>query len=724
MRIDGKARDRAQGLTRRDAACLGAMLLAIGVLYATPAKALNVCVRVASYVETMPDGTTATMWGYQVAPTCTAAQLGNAAAAINQAVTSPGDAITVPANDSTLTVTLVNRASANAALGETALTVPTSFVLHGHNTAMVPVFSDANGAPCTPPAAGATAPDMTALQGFRGCRVRSFTHEAAPGGTAVYTYTGVKPGTYFYQSGTMPQIQVQMGLYGMVRKNAPSTGSAPQVAYPGSASAPDQFAYDNQIALVLSEVDPAIHAEVAAGTFNRSTIGYDPKYFRLHRYNAPGPNCVTVPSQCITNPTPFTEQTLPTQRGLLTIAAGQRQLVRVANAGIQSRALELIDGHWHLIAEDGNKFPYPREQYSALLPAAKTADIWFTPTVGVGTAAIDRQLTIFDRRMALTNNNADPSGGHLLRLNVTVGGAAPSVGVSACATSGAQGSSYTCTVGTNSNAPTFELDIAPAGMTIDANSGAITWTPDNAQAWKPLVGQTASNPVQVRVTDANGRYATGSFSVAVSNSNDAPIAANDAVSVRGGAATVAIASLLANDSDPDGDPLAGFTIVAPPVTGSLTNNGNGTLTYSAGTLPPSGSVQRTFTYTVSDTASSPSNAATVTLTVFANSAPVAVDDVDARAFSAVVPLAPSFIDVLVNDYDVDGNLNAASLAMVGPPNRGGTASVVSAGCPVATRPCLSYTPPAGFRGTEAITYRVSDILGASSPTATLRVNVQ
>jgi hypothetical protein len=225
------------------------------------------------------------------------------------------------------------------------------------------------------------------------------------------------------------------------------------------------------------------------------------------------------------------------------------------------------------------------------------------------------------------------------------------------------------------------------------------------------------------VTDANGRYATGSFTVAVTNTNDAPVAASDAQSVRGGVATISIATLLANDSDPDGDALGAFTVVAPPppTKGTLTNNGDGTLTYTAGTLPTSGSEVRTFTYTVSDTSALPSNVATVTLTVFANSAPVAVDDVEARAFASV---GATFIDVLVNDYDVDGNLNTASLDIVGDPNRGGTASVVTAGCPVATRPCISYTPPVNFRGTEAITYRVSDSLGASSQTATARVNIQ
>ena len=185
MRIDSKARDRANGFTPVLATSLSALVLATGAMYAEPAQAVSVCVRVASYRAPMPDGTTARMWGYQVAPNpgntidCNQATSGSA---INQAVTSPGDAITVPANDTTLTVTLINRVSANPGVvntnGETALAVPTSFVLQGHNTTMVPVFKNAAGNDCTP---GGTATDMAALQAIRECRVRSFTHEAAPG---------------------------------------------------------------------------------------------------------------------------------------------------------------------------------------------------------------------------------------------------------------------------------------------------------------------------------------------------------------------------------------------------------------------------------------------------------------------------------------------------------------------------------------------------------------
>jgi hypothetical protein len=699
MRIHGKA-------TRR-AAAIG-LMLAAGAL-AAPAQAMNVCIRVAQYVEAMPDGTTVPMWGYRVAATCTAAQLASPTSAINQAVTSPGAAITVNPSDPTLTITLVNRASANAALGETALPVPTSIVLHGHNTTMAPVFktnatvnSASTASDCTPGAS-------------LDCRMRSFTHEAPPGGTATYTYANVKPGTYLYQSGTLPQIQVQMGLYGMLRKNAPATVTSARVAYPGAAGAPDQYAFDNEIPLILSEVDPAIHAAVAAGTFAGSTIGYDPKYFRVHRYPIPP---ASVPAAgVISQALPFTDGPSQTALG---IQLGTRQLVRVVNAGIQSRALTLIDGHWHLIAEDGNLFPYPREQYSAFLPAAKTADLWFTPTLPAGSAP-DRRLAIFDRRLALSNNDANAVGGMLVRLNVAGVGTTPTVSVATCPTTGTQAVSYSCAVtASGSGAPTYSLDFAPAGMTIDAASGLIAWTPNNDQAWKPLIGQTAANPVQVRVTDPSGRYATGNFSVVVTNVDDAPVARDDALDVRGGARTFGGSVLLANDADPDGDPLGAVAIASPPANGTLTPNGDGTFTYTAASLPATGSTTTTFTYTVTANGVA-SNAATVTLTLYANSAPVAVDDVDARAFAAV---GPSYLDVLANDYDVDGNLAAGTLAIVGGPNRGGTASVVTAGCPVAGRPCISYTPPANFRGTEAITYRVSDSLGAASNTATARVNVQ
>ncbi|NOS75712.1 MAG: cadherin-like domain-containing protein [Methyloglobulus sp.] len=63
----------------------------------------------------------------------------------------------------------------------------------------------------------------------------------------------------------------------------------------------------------------------------------------------------------------------------------------------------------------------------------------------------------------------------------------------------------------------YSLVAAPAGMTINAISGAISWTPTNAQV--------GDNNVTVKVTDSSGaanNSATQDFIVAVTNTNDAP----------------------------------------------------------------------------------------------------------------------------------------------------------------------------------------------------------
>jgi len=40
------------------------------------------------------------------------------------------------------------------------------------------------------------------------------TREAAPGATVTYTFTANKPGTFAYYSGTQPELQIEMGMYG------------------------------------------------------------------------------------------------------------------------------------------------------------------------------------------------------------------------------------------------------------------------------------------------------------------------------------------------------------------------------------------------------------------------------------------------------------------------------------------------------------------------------
>ena len=118
---------------------------------------------------------------------------------------------------------------------------------------------------------------------------------------------------------------------------------------------------------------------------------------------------------------------------------------------------------------------------------------------------------------------------------------------------------------------TYSLDTSPTGMSIDAQTGLVQWT--------PTTQQTGAHPVVVRVTDAGGLFDTQSFSIDVSNLNMPPVAVADAYRVAENTPRVLSPDVLANDSDPNGDPLT-FVLVAAPSFGTLDVS---TFTYTSNT---------------------------------------------------------------------------------------------------------------------------------------------
>jgi FtsP/CotA-like multicopper oxidase with cupredoxin domain len=289
-------------------------------------------------------------------------------------VTVPGPALTVPPGDATLTVHLRN-----------TLSVPTSLVINGLIKPMTPVWTEP-GSSTALPSRGTSAT----------ARVRSFDFEAQPnrGTQADYTWGSaakpVPPGTYLYQSGTQPQVQVQMGLYGAVAKNVSNAvaATATDVALAGQAYPGTGYAFNNEITLIYSEIDPDLHAAVGAlgtyGTYGttgpKSTINYEPKYFLINGQ--------------------------PYQFGASVIEpAGSpgTTLLRLLNAGLTTHVPMIQGKHWDVIAEDGKPYSYRRTQYTALLPAAKTLDALLTPDVGA-------TYPILDRRLSLSNNGVSDGG--------------------------------------------------------------------------------------------------------------------------------------------------------------------------------------------------------------------------------------------------------------------------------------------------------------------------
>ncbi len=121
---------------------------------------------------------------------------------------------------------------------------------------------------------------------------------------------------------------------------------------------------------------------------------------------------------------------------------------------------------------------------------------------------------------------------------------------------------------------TFALVNAPAGMLIDADTGAITWT--------PLEAQVGLHDVAVKVTDSAGAAAFGSFIVTVLNINRPPVAVDEVYQARIGETTSEPApGVLGNDSDPDNDPLTA-ALVSSPVNGELDFRTDGSFDYTPG----------------------------------------------------------------------------------------------------------------------------------------------
>ncbi|TLM70150.1 MAG: tandem-95 repeat protein, partial [Actinobacteria bacterium] len=227
----------------------------------------------------------------------------------------------------------------------------------------------------------------------------------------------------------------------------------------------------------------------------------------------------------------------------------------------------------------------------------------------------------------------------------------------------------------------------PAHGTLDlALGGAYTYTP--AADWYGIDGFAYA------VSDGQGGTDIGSVTIVVAAVNDAPTAAPDAFAASDGVPVSG--SVLANDTDVEGDPLAA-EIVSGVAHGTLDFDADGTFTYTAD-IGYSG--EDSFVYRADD-GTDLSAPAIVTFTVtLTNDAPVALADGYTTAEDEALSV-PAISGVLANDSDPHGDLLTAVL--VGDVAHGELALLPSGQ--------LIYVPDAGFSGADSFTYQAFD--GAS-----------
>jgi PKD repeat protein len=192
--------------------------------------------------------------------------------------------------------------------------------------------------------------------------------------------------------------------------------------------------------------------------------------------------------------------------------------------------------------------------------------------------------------------------------------------------SGSDSESKPVTVAAAGIAPAASFTFSPSspapGQTVQftdtSTGGPTSWSWDfgdgtfsAAQNPAKVYGGAATLTVRLTATNAFGSGTT-TRQITITAGNRAPTAVPDVYSVASGATlSVGAPGVLANDTDPDGDPLAA-SLVSPPSGGTFGLQPSGAFAFT----PPAGFVgTASFTYRATDAKGAASNAATVTITV-------------------------------------------------------------------------------------------------------------
>lgn len=149
-----------------------------------------------------------------------------------------------------------------------------------------------------------------------------------------YSFIASKAGTYQYHSGTQPALQVEMGLVGALIVR-PATAKQ---AYGHAATA-----YDREYLLVLTEMDPSIHDQVAMGNLNPDLSDYFPVQWYINGRNGMdtlyGDNIPWMPTQ------PYGSVVLG--------KPGEKVLLRLVNAGRDAHPFHVHGNHITVVGRDG-----------------------------------------------------------------------------------------------------------------------------------------------------------------------------------------------------------------------------------------------------------------------------------------------------------------------------------------------------------------------------------
>ena len=312
---------------------------------------------------------------------------------------------------------------------------------------------------------------------------------------------------------------------------------------------------------------------------------------------------------------------------------------------------------------------------------------------------------------SFTYEVSDGNGGSdsaTVSLTVNAVNDAPEAAADAYATSEDTALVIAAAAGVLANDSDVDGDTLAAALVAAPEHGALVLNADGSFTYVPDANYHGADNFTYRVSDGAADSNIATVNLTVNPVNDAPVAFGDAYATGEDTALVvaAVAGVLVNDGDVDGDGLSAV-LVAGPAHGALTLNADGSFTYTP-TADYHGA--DSFTYRASDGAAN-SGVATVDLTVSpVDDTPVATNDTYVVAENGTLLVGAA--GVLGNDSDADGDALTAAL-VAGPAQ--GTLVLNADGS-------FGYTPDAGYSGNDSFTYQASDGALASN-TATVSITV-
>ncbi len=256
-----------------------------------------------------------------------------------------------------------------------------------------------------------------------------------------------------------------------------------------------------------------------------------------------------------------------------------------------------------------------------------------------------------------------------------------------------------------------ERDALRVHSVADAVGGTAVLNADGTVTFTPTAGFNGAAAFTYIVEDAAGSVSANSATVTLNiRPNSAPVPTDDTkLLVQNVSRTFAPGELTYNDIDLEHDALRVHS-VADAVGGSVVLNADGTVTFTPET-DYTGSAS--FTYQVKDIYGLVgSNAATVILTVRANTAPTAADDTKLVVQNVPRTLAPD--ELTYNDTDPEGDprsIHSVDNAV------GGTVVLNADGT-------VTFTPAPDYNGPASFTYRAKDSYGLAGNSATVALTVR